>query len=159
MSGVPFPYSAPRPPAGPPYPQGQGWPGAGAGCFVLSAALLAAGASSVTPASCAVLFLLAMCRQTGRCCSPGSLLHIVASWAFWAHNAKRASNAPRAHNALVGQHPKPFERLTAAALSAFADAHENDFQKHKQGNTCFNQRKRATGPHRMKHPPAKNAAP
>jgi len=72
---------------------------------------------------------------------------------------KLASNAPRAHNALVGQHPKPFERLTAAALSAFADAHENDFQKHKQGNTCFNQRKRATGPHRMKHPPAQNAVP
>lgn len=29
------------------------------------------------PALCC--FLLAMCRQTGRCCSPGSLLHIVAS--------------------------------------------------------------------------------
>ena len=75
----------------------------------------------------------------------------MASWAFWAHNAKRASNAPRAHNALVGKHPNPFERLTAAALSAFADAHENDFQKHKQGNTCFNQRKRATAPHKIKH--------
>ena len=82
MSGVPFPYSPPRLPIRPPTPRIPGWPGAGAGCFVLSAALFVRCwllVLAVHPASGAVLFLLAMCRQTGRCCSPGSLLHIVAS--------------------------------------------------------------------------------
>ena len=46
-----------------------------------------------------------------------------------------ASGALRAHNALVGQHPKPFERLTAAALSACLLANESDFPQRKQVNT------------------------
>ena len=58
MSGVPFPYSAPRLPVRPPTPQVPGCPGAGAGCFVLSAALFVRCwllVLAVPPASGAVL--------------------------------------------------------------------------------------------------------
>lgn len=37
--------------------------------------------------------------------SPNYVDSVPASWAFWAHNAKSASNAPRAHNALAGDFP------------------------------------------------------